>query len=114
MPTYCTFLAVSLPAAPLYFLGFGVASILLGLLGMIRANSKASLIAGGISGVLLIVAWWLINQGNPAGKWVALTVSALLTLRFLPGFLVKKNLYPAGLMALLGIIGTVLAVMMVV
>ena len=105
--------ALTIPSAPTYFLGFGIVSIVLGALGMIRAKSKASLIAGGLSGVLLLVAWWLLKEGNPAGKWVALAVSGLLTLRFLPAFLAKKQLYPAGIMALLSIIGAVLAVMIV-
>jgi uncharacterized membrane protein (UPF0136 family) len=105
--------AISVPHLPLYFLGFGIISAVLGLLGWMRAKSKASLIAGVGCGLLLIASWWLMNRGEVAGKWIGLGVSALLTARFLPSFLVKKHLYPAGIMALLGIIGTVLALLTV-
>lgn len=91
---------------------FGAVSLVLGLLGYVRAKSKASLISGGIAGVLLLAGAWWMSRGERSGLWVCAAVSVLLTARFLPGFLVKKNLYPAGIMALLGIIGVVIAAML--
>ena len=84
---------------------FGIVSIVMGLLGFLRAKSKASLIAGGISGVLLIVSSQL---AAPTGLWMGLVVSVLLLGRFLPTFLKTKKFYPAGIMALLALISTVL------
>ncbi len=89
---------------------FGIVSIVLGALGMVRAKSKASLIAGGISGLLLILGWYLMKQGQPAGKWIALVVSFLLLGRFLPTALKRKQLYPAGIMAILALVACVLGV----
>ena len=94
-----------------FCLVFGIVSIVLGGLGFARAGSRASLIAGGISGVLLIVSTYL---HQPLGTYVGLAVCGLLLGRFLPGFLKTRTLYPAGLMALLALIGTVMGVMSVV
>ena len=91
-----------------YYFFFGAVSLALGFLGYARAKSKASLIAGGISGILLLIGAWLMMAQEKSGLWTCLAVSVLLTGRFLPGFLASKKIYPAGLMALLGIIGIVI------
>ncbi|MBV9128058.1 MAG: TMEM14 family protein, partial [Verrucomicrobia bacterium] len=46
--------------AKIYFLVFGLITIASGLTGFFKAGSKASLIAGGILGVLLLVAAYLV------------------------------------------------------
>ncbi len=90
---------------------FGLVSIVLGILGMVRGKSKASLIAGAISGGLLLLGWYLQGQGQRAGVWLALGVCVLLLGRFLPVALKRKQLYPAGIMAGLAIVGSVLGVL---
>ncbi len=97
-----------------YFLFFGAVSLTLGFLGYARAKSKASLISGGIAGILLIAGGILMLLGQRAGLWTCLAVSTLLTLRFLPVFLARKKIYPAGVMALLGIIGIVVGGLLLV
>ena len=88
---------------------FGIISIALGAVGFLRAKSKASLIAGGISGLLLLVGWYLMEHGqSKPGFWLALIVSFLLLGRFLPSALKKKQLYPAGIMAILALINVAL------
>ena len=89
----------------LYCLDFGIVSIVFGLLGYWRAKSKASLIAGSLSGVLLIVSYYL---NAPYGLYLGLGVCGLLLARFLPAFLKNKKIYPAGIMAILALIGTVI------
>jgi uncharacterized membrane protein (UPF0136 family) len=93
-----------------YFVVFGAVSLVLGILGYVRAKSVPSLFAGGVSGVLLVVAGTMAlkregTDGVNYGYVVGLVVSALLLGRFLPGFLKSKKLYPAGIMAILSVGG---------
>jgi uncharacterized membrane protein (UPF0136 family) len=92
-----------------YTLAFGIISIVFGLLGFVRAKSKASLIAGSISGLLLILGWYLAGHGQAtAGFWLSLVVTFLLLGKFLPTALKRKQIYPAGIMAGLALVGLVL------
>jgi uncharacterized membrane protein (UPF0136 family) len=96
--------------APLYFIIFGSVSEVFGILGWVRAKSKASLIAGLASGLLLTLAGILgMLQIVRPGLWLGGAVSLLLLGRFLPAFLKSKALYPAGVMAVLALGGVVLA-----
>ncbi|MES2706497.1 MAG: TMEM14 family protein [Verrucomicrobiota bacterium] len=93
-----------------YFVLFGAVSLVLGILGYIRAKSMASLVAGGISGVGLVASGIiaLLKTGSSSvnpGYIMGLALSVLLLGRFLPGFLKSKTFYPAGLMALLSLLG---------
>ena len=89
---------------------FGIISIVFGLLGFRRAKSMASLIAGSISGLLLILGWYLVAHGKEAktGFWLSLIVTILLLGKFLPTALKRKQVYPAGIMAVLALIGLAL------
>jgi uncharacterized membrane protein (UPF0136 family) len=99
-----------MPAAPIFFLIFGAIAELLGILGWVRAKSKASLIAGVVSGLLLTVAGILgLVRLESQGLWLGGGVSLLLLGRFLPAFLKSKALYPAGIMSALSLVGVVLA-----
>ena len=77
---------------PFYIL-FGLVSIVGGALGYARAKSKASLIAGGTSGALLIIAG-LLSPGGPAFI-LALLVSLLLLIHFGRSYAAKKKPMPA-------------------
>ena len=98
-----------------YYLLFGVLTILGGVIGFMKAQSKASLIAGGVSGALILLAAWLVMSGQAqAGLILGLVISAVLEMRFLPAFLKTKKPMPAGMMAVLSMIGTVLSVLALV
>ena len=93
----------------LYLFIFGAFTILGGVIGFVKAGSKASLIAGGISGALLLLAGYLIGAGNAqVGLILGLVLSLALAGQFLPKFLKTKKIMPPGIMALLSIIGLVL------
>jgi uncharacterized membrane protein (UPF0136 family) len=88
-----------------YFVCFGLASIIMGILGFVRAKSRASLFAGGISGVLLVISGIMALRNPAVGYLTGAVVSFLLLGRFLPGFLRTKAFYPAGLMTMLSVLG---------
>ena len=95
-----------------YYFIFGALTILGGVIGFVKAGSRASLIAGGVSGALILVAAWLMLRGSvQAGLILGLVLSALLEMRFLPAFVKTKKPIPAGMMAVLSMIGTVLSVL---
>jgi uncharacterized membrane protein (UPF0136 family) len=100
-----------LELARIYFFVFGVLTIAGGVMGFVKAKSKPSLIAGGISGAALIVAGVLIGTGANAkiGLFLGLIVSIALSGRFVGAFLKTKKVMPAGLMATLGIIGMIVS-----
>jgi uncharacterized membrane protein (UPF0136 family) len=79
--------------AQVYYYVFGLVAIAGGAMGYARAKSKASLIAGGVSGALLIVAG-LLAPSVP-GFLLALTVSILLLTYFSRSYLAKKKPMPA-------------------
>lgn len=89
---------------------FGVLTIAGGVMGFVKAQSRASLIAGGVSGVLLLVAGYLIGLHTMAGLILGLVVSLALAGRFVPAFLKTKKPMPGGLLSLLSVIGVILTV----
>jgi uncharacterized membrane protein (UPF0136 family) len=93
----------------IYLFVFGVLAIAGGIVGFVKAQSRASLIAGGISGLLLLVAGYLMGSGNLSiGLILGIVVSVALAGRFVPSFIKTKKVMPAGLMALLSVAGIVL------
>lgn len=96
--------------APIYFILFGSVAEIFGILGWVRAKSRASLVAGLASGLLLTGAGLLgLLQFERPGLWLGGVVSLLLLGRFLPAFLRTKVLYPSGVMAGMALAGVLLA-----
>jgi uncharacterized membrane protein (UPF0136 family) len=105
-----------LELARFYFLVFGVLTVLGGVMGFVKAKSKPSLIAGGISGAALIAAGYLIGTGTSTriGLFLGVIVSFALAGRFVGAFRKSKKVMPAGLMAALGIIGMIVGALALV
>jgi uncharacterized membrane protein (UPF0136 family) len=103
-----------LSLALLYLLVFGVLTIGGGVMGFVKAKSRASLIAGTISGGLLIFAGVVYFAASPSRLHVqihlviGLVVSLALSGRFVGAYRKSGKVMPAGLMALLGIVGVIL------
>jgi uncharacterized membrane protein (UPF0136 family) len=97
-------------AAKIYFIVFGLLTIAGGIIGYVKAGSTASIIAGAITGVLLLVAAFLLPDHRAAGLAIALIVSVLLAAQFVPKFLRTGTVMPAGMMSLLSVIGIAAAV----
>ena len=93
-----------------YYFMFGLLSIAGGVMGYVKAQSTASLVAGGISGLLLIGAGVLIATKTQPGLILGLLVSLALAGRFVPAYLSKQVFMPAGLMAILSVVGIILTI----
>jgi uncharacterized membrane protein (UPF0136 family) len=95
--------------AKVYFIIFGILTIAGGIVGYAKAGSVISVIAGSISGVLLLVAAFLLPEQQLVGLIIALVVSLLLAGQFVPKFFSTHKVMPAGLMSVLSVIGIVVA-----
>ena len=94
----------------IYFIIFGLLTIAGGVMGYVKAGSTASLIAGSISGVLLLVAAFLLPGQLVVGLALGGLVSLLLAAQFVPAFFRTGKMMPAGLMSLLSILGIVFTI----
>ncbi|HEY1893736.1 MAG TPA: TMEM14 family protein [Chthoniobacterales bacterium] len=96
--------------AKIYFIIFGILTIAGGIIGYVKAASVPSLIAGGITGILLVVAAFLLPEHRAAGLATAFIVSLLLAAQFVPKFLRTGRVMPAGMMSILSVIGIIVAI----
>jgi uncharacterized membrane protein (UPF0136 family) len=99
-----------LNATKIYFLVFGALTIVGGVIGYVKAGSLPSIIAGSITGVLLLVAGALLPEHRAAGLATAFVVSLLLAAQFVPKFIRTGRAMPAGMMSILSVIGIIVAV----
>jgi len=97
-------------AAKIYFIVFGILTIAGGIIGYVKAGSVASIVAGGITGVLLLVAALLLPEYRIVGLATACIVSLLLAAQFVPKFLRTGRVMPAGMMSILSVIGIIVAI----
>jgi uncharacterized membrane protein (UPF0136 family) len=94
---------------------FGALTIAGGIVGFVKAGSNASLIAGGVSGALILAAGYLVASGKvQPGLILGLVASLALAGRFLPAFLSSHKFMPAGMMAVLSVLGVVMTVLSLV
>lgn len=70
--------------------GYGVLSLVGGVIGYVKAKSKASLIAGGVSGLVLIGSAVLATTAPVAGFVLASLVSVALVARFAKSAIAKR------------------------
>ena len=71
-------------ATRLYFLIFGALTIVGGVIGYVKAGSVPSIIAGAITGILLLIAGYILPEHRAAGLVTAFVVSLLLAGQFVP------------------------------
>ena len=84
-------------------IAYGVLAIVGGVIGYKQAQSKASLISGSISGVLLILGGILRSLGQSWGLFLAAIVTVLLIIVFTGRLVKTRKFMPAGLMTVLGV-----------
>lgn len=85
-------------------IAYGVLAVVGGIIGYVQAQSKASLISGSISGLLLILAGIMQLQGQAAGLILATAITAVLVIVFAIRLTKTRKFMPAGLMSLLGLV----------
>jgi uncharacterized membrane protein (UPF0136 family) len=88
-------------------IAYGLLALLGGVMGYQKAKSKISLISGGISGVLLILAGILALNGIDSGLILAAFISAVLIVVFTVRLIKTKKMMPAGLMIVTGLIALI-------
>jgi uncharacterized membrane protein (UPF0136 family) len=91
---------------PWLVLIYGILVAAGGVMGYVKANSMASLIAGGLSGIALVGAAVAMMKGSySAGWWVSLIVALLLLGRFGSAMLKSGfKMMPGGMVIILSII----------
>lgn len=98
-------------ATKIYFIVFGVLTIAGGIIGYVKANSVPSIVAGSITGILLVAAAFLLSDHQVAGLALGLIVSILLAGQFIPKFIRTGKAMPAGMMSILSVVGIVMAIL---
>lgn len=94
---------------------FGLLVFVGGIIGFVKAKSRASLISGIGSAILLGIAASLVLSGSVRlGAGMGMFIALALIGRFFPAFMKTKKVMPAGLVVLLGAIVLVVGVLTVV
>jgi uncharacterized membrane protein (UPF0136 family) len=96
--------------AKIYFIIFGILTIAGGVVGYVKAGSVASIIAGSLTGLLLLVAAFLLPEHRAIGLATAFIISLLLAAQFAPKFIRTGRAMPAGMMSILSLIGIIAAI----
>ena len=97
-------------ATKIYFIVFGILTIAGGVVGYVKAGSMASIIAGSIAGVLLLVGAFLLPEHRAVGLATVFIISLLLAAQFVPKFLRTGRIMPAGMMSIFSAIGIIAAI----
>lgn len=82
---------------------FGLFSLIGGVIGYVKAQSRASLIAGSISGTMLLGSAFGVAKGNRIALGVSLGIALLLGGRFLGSWLKTRRIMPDLLMVSLSL-----------
>lgn len=81
-------------------IGYGVLTLIGGIMGYIKAKSQASLISGLVSGSLLIFAGTAQLMGQTWGLTLAAAISAVLVVVFIVRLVKTRKFMPAGMLIL--------------
>jgi uncharacterized membrane protein (UPF0136 family) len=82
---------------------YGILALIGGIIGYVQARSLPSLVAGIISGVLLIIGAIAHQQGADWGLPLSIVVTIALVITFAVRFWKTRKFMPAGFMLLAGI-----------
>ncbi len=91
-----------------YYFVFGGLTIVGGIMGLVKKGSYISLVAGGLCGVLLLISALWLKTKPQNGLILGAVVSLVLAGQFIPAFIKKFNWMPAGLMAVLSVVGLII------
>lgn len=91
-------------AAKISILVFSILVTVGGVIGFLKAKSRASLFAGLLSGALLITCYSVANRNPQVGFLLGSVVTTLLIVTFFIRFKKTKKFMPAGLMLVFSLI----------
>jgi uncharacterized membrane protein (UPF0136 family) len=95
----------------IFYLVFGLLTVVGGIMGYVKASSLPSLIAGSISGVVLLVAGFILRNHFNVALVLGLVVSVSLAGYFLPAYMDRKAIFPVGVMAALSLVSVVVTIL---
>ena len=98
-------------ATKVYYIVFGLLTLVGGIMGYVKAHSAPSLIAGVICGLLLFLAAFLMTASLNGSLVLGLLVSISLAGKFVPDSLHKRAFFPGGMMAVLSVISVTLTLL---
>jgi uncharacterized membrane protein (UPF0136 family) len=81
-------------------IGYGILTLVGGIMGYVKAKSQASLISGLVSGSLLIFAGSAQLMGQSWGLTLAAGISAVLAIVFIVRLVKTQKFMPAGMLIL--------------
>ncbi|HCV30054.1 MAG TPA: hypothetical protein DGO89_07370 [Microcoleaceae bacterium UBA9251] len=81
-------------------IGYGILTLIGGIMGYVKAKSQASLISGLVSGSLLIFAGTAQLMGQSWGLILAAVISAALVVVFIVRLVKTRKFMPAGMLIL--------------
>ena len=81
-------------------IAFGIFNLAGGLIGFLKAGSKASLIAGSLAGIVLLLCAYGMTEGNSLAPIASLIVALLLGGRFFGTWMKNRRVMPDLLMIL--------------
>jgi len=90
---------------------YGVLMIVGGVMGKVKGNSSASLVAGGLTGLVSLVGFWKSLHDPMLGFMIGAMVGLLLTGIFISRFARSRKFMPAGLILVLSLIVGLLCMM---
>lgn len=85
-------------------IGYGLLALVGGILGYIQVKSQMSLVSGLISGILLLISGFAMQQGMSWGLPLAIVVTIVLLIVFAIRLFKTRKFMPAGLMVIAGIL----------
>jgi uncharacterized membrane protein (UPF0136 family) len=88
-------------------ISYGLIALIGGIFGFIKSQSKASLISGSISGLLLIGAGGLQLNGFEWAKWLGLAIASALVVVFIVRWVKTQKPMPAVVMIFAGVLSAI-------
>jgi len=83
---------------------YGMLLIVGGVMGMVKAGSLVSVIAGGIAGVIALVGLWVSLSDPATGLLIGALLALVLTGMFINRFMATRKLMPAGMVLILSLV----------
>lgn len=92
-------------------IAYGILSVVGGIIGYAQAGSKPSLIAGVVSGIVLVVGGIAHQDGTRWGLPLAMIVAGILVVVFAVRLWKTRKFMPAGLMLAAGLVALIIMAM---